>query len=158
MTEATRRAPLAGVRVIELAQYVAGPLAGRMLSDLGAEVIKLELAPRGDMVRYYPPLAGKASVGIIAYNRGKRSVCIDVKQPQGAELAAELISRADIFLENLSPGVLAKYGLGYDRLSARNPRLIMCSITGYGQYGPWAHKPANDVIVLASSGILHLIG
>jgi crotonobetainyl-CoA:carnitine CoA-transferase CaiB-like acyl-CoA transferase len=160
MTEAkpSRRSPLAGVRVIELAQYVAGPLAGRMLSDLGAEVIKLELAPRGDLVRYYPPLKGRASVGVIAYNRGKRSVCMDIKQPQGAELAADLISRCDILLENFSPGVLAKYGLGYDQLRRRNPRLIMCSITGYGQNGPWAHKPANDVIALASSGVLHLIG
>src|SRR5215469_12031302 len=123
MSEATRRAPLAGVRVVELAQYVAGPLAGRMLSDLGADVIKLELAPRGDLVRYYPPLAGKASVGIIAYNRGKRGVCIDVKQPQGAELAADLICHSDIFLENFSPGVLPRYGLGYQRLRQRNPRL-----------------------------------
>lgn len=158
MNEPSSRAPLAGVRVIELAQYVAGPLAGRMLSDLGAEVIKLELAPSGDMVRYYPPLRGRASVGIIAYNRGKRSVCIDVKRAQGAELAADLICNSDIFLENFSPGVLPKYGLDYERLRGRNPRLIMCSITGYGQNGPWAHKPANDVIALASSGILHLIG
>ncbi len=158
MNEPNRGAPLSGVRVVELAQYVAGPLAGRMLSDLGAEVIKLELAPRGDLVRHYPPLRGRASVGIIAYNRGKRSVCIDVKRPQGAELAADLICQADIFLENFSPGVLPKYGLDYARLRRRNPRLIMCSITGYGQDGPWAHKPANDVIALASSGILHLIG
>ncbi len=158
MNESSRRAALAGVLVIELAQYVAGPLAGRMLSDLGAEVIKLELAPRGDLVRHYPPMRGRASVGIIAYNRGKRSVCIDVKRPQGAELAAKLICHADIFFENFSPGVLAKYGLDYERLRRRNPRLIMCSITGYGQNGPWAHKPANDVIALASSGILHLIG
>jgi crotonobetainyl-CoA:carnitine CoA-transferase CaiB-like acyl-CoA transferase len=97
-------------------------------------------------------------VGIIAYNRGKRSVCIDVKQPQGAELAADLICNSDVFLENFSPGVLAKYGLGYEQLRRRNPRVIVCSITGYGQYGPWAHKPANDVIALASSGMLHLIG
>jgi crotonobetainyl-CoA:carnitine CoA-transferase CaiB-like acyl-CoA transferase len=157
-TKPNRRSPLAGVRVVELAQYVAGPLAGRMLSDLGAEVIKLELAPRGDLVRYYPPLRGKASIGLIAYNRGKRSVCIDVKQARGAELAADLICRCDVFLENFSPGVLPKYGLGYEQLRRRNPGLIMCSITGYGQTGPWAHKPANDVIALASSGMLHLIG
>jgi CoA:oxalate CoA-transferase len=158
MDQPRRRAPLAGVRVIELAQYVAGPLAGRMLSDLGADVIKLELAPKGDLVRVYPPLRGRASVGIIAYNRGKRSVCIDIKQPLGVELAADLIAHADIFLENFSPGVLARYGLSYERLSRRNPRLIMCSITGYGQNGPWARKPGNDVTALASSGILDLIG
>jgi CoA:oxalate CoA-transferase len=154
----TRDAPLAGVRVVELAQYVAGPLAGRMLSDLGADVIKIEFAPRGDLVRYYPPLRGKASIGILAYNRGKRSVCIDLKNPRGRELVAELICKSDIFLENFSPGVLPRYGLGYEQLRKRNPRLIMCSITGYGQDGPWAHKPANDVIALASSGLLHLIG
>lgn len=153
-----RRAPLAGVRVIELSQYVAGPLAGRMLADLGAEVIKLEFAPKGDLVRYYPPLRGKASVGIIAYNRGKRSVCIDIKRPEGARLAADLICQSDVMLENFSPGVLPKYGLGYDQLRQRNPRLIMCSISGFGQNGPLAFKPANDVISLASSGLLHLIG
>ncbi|HZY58805.1 MAG TPA: CoA transferase [Candidatus Binataceae bacterium] len=158
MSEPNRRAPLAGVRVIEFCQYVAGPLAGRMLSDLGAEVIKMEFAPRGDLVRYYPPLRAGVSVGTIAYNRGKRSVCIDVKKPAGASLAADLICRCDVMLENFSPGVLAKYGLGYEQLSRRNPRLIVCSITGYGQDGPWAHKPANDVVALASSGLLHLIG
>jgi crotonobetainyl-CoA:carnitine CoA-transferase CaiB-like acyl-CoA transferase len=158
MSQPSRQAPLAGVRVIEFSQYVAGPLAGRMLGDLGAEVIKLEFAPRGDLIRYYPPLRGGASVGTIAYNRGKRSVCVDVKKPEGARLAAELICHSDVMLENFSPGVLAKYGLGYEQLSARNPRIIVCSITGYGQDGPWAHKPANDVIALASSGLLHLIG
>ena len=158
MSQPSRRAPLAGVRVIEFSQYVAGPLAGRMLSDLGAEVIKMEFAPRGDLVRYYPPLRAGVSVGTLAYNRGKRSVCVDVKKPAGAQLAADLICRSDVMVENFSPGVLAKYGLGYEQLSQRNPRIIVCSITGYGQDGPWAHKPANDVIALASSGLLHLIG
>jgi crotonobetainyl-CoA:carnitine CoA-transferase CaiB-like acyl-CoA transferase len=153
-----RRAPLAGVRVIEFSQYVAGPLAGRMLADLGADVVKLEFAPKGDLVRYYPPLRGKASVGVIAYNRGKRSVCVDIRRPEGATLAADLICQSDVMLENFSPGVLRKYGLGYDQLHQRNPRLIVCSISGFGQNGPLAFKPANDVIVLASSGLLHLIG
>ena len=152
------RAPLAGVRIIEFSQYVAGPLAGRMLADLGADVIKLEFAPKGDLVRYYPPLRGKASVGVIAYNRGKRSVCIDIKRPEGVELAADLICHSDVMLENFSPGVLPRYGLGYEQLRLRNPRLIMCSISGFGQDGPLAFKPANDVITLASSGLLHLIG
>jgi crotonobetainyl-CoA:carnitine CoA-transferase CaiB-like acyl-CoA transferase len=158
MSQTSGRGPLDGVRVIEFSQYVAGPLAGRMLADMGADVIKMELAPRGDMVRYYPPLRAGVSVGTIAYNRGKRSVCIDVKRPEGAGLAADLICRADIMLENFSPGVLAKYGLGYEQLRRRNPRLIMCSISGFGQDGPLAGKPANDVITLASSGLLHLIG
>ena len=154
----SRRAPLAGVRVIEFSQYVAGPLAGRMLADLGADVIKLELTPKGDLVRYYPPLRGKASVGIIAYNRGKRSVCLDVKRPEGAKLAVDLIGHSDVMLENFSPGVLSKYGLGYEQLRQHHPRLIMCSISGFGQDGPLSFKPANDVIALASSGLLHLIG
>ncbi len=158
MGQPSRRAPLAGVRVIEFSQYVAGPLAGRMLSDLGAEVIKMEFAPRGDLVRYYPPLRAGVSVGTLAYNRGKRSVCVDVKKPEGARLAVDLICRSDVMVENFSPGVLAKYGLGYEQLSRRDPRIIVCSITGYGQACPLGPQTRQRRDRPVSSGLLHLIG
>jgi crotonobetainyl-CoA:carnitine CoA-transferase CaiB-like acyl-CoA transferase len=147
-----------GVRVIELCQYVAGPFTTKILADMGAEVIKIELAPRGDMMRHYPPLKAGISGGYITENRGKRSVCVNLKKPEGVEIVRALAGRADVMVENFTPGVLPKYGLGYDSLHAINPRLIMCSISGYGQTGPAAHKPANDNIAMAASGLLDLIG
>lgn len=148
---------LSGVRVIEMGQYLAAPSAAKIMAGMGADVIKLEMAPRGDLNRYYTLIKGQ-SVAHMVQNHGKRSICLDVKRPQGAELAAQLISRCDVFVENFSPGVLAKYGLGYDALKVRNPRLIMCSISGFGQDGANAKKPANDIIALAMAGTLHLIG
>jgi crotonobetainyl-CoA:carnitine CoA-transferase CaiB-like acyl-CoA transferase len=158
MGQANQQAPLSGVRVIELSHYVAGPLAARMMSDLGAEVIKIELAPRGDLTRYYPPLKAGVSPGFIAFNRGKRGVCIDIKRPEGARLVTQLIGRADVMVENFSPGVLAKYGLDYQHLHQRHPRLIMCSMSGFGQNGPLASKQSNDLIAMGMSGMLHMIG
>ncbi len=147
-----------GVRVAELCQYVAGPFTTKILADMGAEVIKVELAPRGDFMRYYPPLKAGISGGYITENRGKRSVCLDLKKPEGARIVRDLACHCDVMVENFTPGVLSRYGLGYDDLRAVNPRLIMCSISGYGQTGPAAHKPANDSIAMAASGLLDLIG
>jgi CoA:oxalate CoA-transferase len=158
MGQANQQAPLSGVRVIELSHYVAGPLAARMMSDLGAEVIKIELAPRGDLTRYYPPLKAGVCPGFIAFNRGKRGVCIDIKRPEGARLVTQLIGRADVMVENFSPGVLAKYRLDYQHLHQRHPRLIMCSMSGFGQNGPLASKQSNDLIAMGMSGVLHMIG
>jgi crotonobetainyl-CoA:carnitine CoA-transferase CaiB-like acyl-CoA transferase len=148
---------LSGVRVVEMGQYLAAPSAAKLMAGLGADVIKLEMAPRGDLTRYYTLIKGQ-SVGFVVQNHGKRSVCIDVKRPEGAGLAADLIARCDVFVENFSPGVLPKYGLTWEALRARNPRLIMCSISGFGQDGGNARKPANDIIALAMAGTLHLIG
>jgi crotonobetainyl-CoA:carnitine CoA-transferase CaiB-like acyl-CoA transferase len=148
---------LSGIRVVEMGQYLAAPSAAKMMAGLGADVIKLEMAPRGDLNRVYTLIKGQ-SVSHMVQNHGKRSVCIDVKRPEGGLVAAELISRCDVFVENFSPGVLPKYGLTWEALKARNPRLIMCSISGFGQDGPDAHKPANDIIALAMAGTLHLIG
>jgi crotonobetainyl-CoA:carnitine CoA-transferase CaiB-like acyl-CoA transferase len=148
---------LSGIRVVEMGQYIAAPWPAKTMAGLGADVIKLEMAPRGDLTRYYTHVKGQ-SMALLALNHGKRSVCIDVKRPQGAAVAAELIGRCDVFVENFSPGVLAKYGLDWTALGARNPRLVMCSISGFGQDGPDAYKPANDIIALAMAGTLHLIG
>ena len=149
---------LEGVRVIELGQFIAGPMAGRMLADLGAEVIKIEFAPNGDLMRHYPPLKAGQSGVFILENRGKQSVCIDINRGEGAEIVKGLAARADVVVENFSPGVLARRGLSYEDLSRDNPALIMCSVSGFGQTGPYANRPSNDRVAIAMSGIMHLTG
>jgi crotonobetainyl-CoA:carnitine CoA-transferase CaiB-like acyl-CoA transferase len=146
-----------GIRVIEFSQWVAGPMMTKMMADLGADVIKLELPPAGDNMRL-PIMKAGWGAGFISENRGKKSVCLDIKNAEGAELARQLIARSDVFLENFTPGVVARYGLGYERLRQTNPRLIMCSISGFGQNGPDAHRPGNDLIAQAGGGLLNLVG
>ncbi len=146
-----------GLRVLDLTQYIAGPMAGKRLADLGAEVIKIEVAPHGDMMRYYGPPAGQSTV-FISENRGKKSLCFDLKRPQGAELMQALVRHADVLIENWTPGVLGKYGVSYEQLAPLNPRLIMCSLSGFGQTGPNANLPGNDLIAFAASGILNMVG
>ena len=149
---------LSGIRVIELGQFIAGPRAGRMMADLGAEVIKVELAPGGDLMRNYPPLRCEQSGVFMLENRGKQSICIDLNRPEGAEIVKALAANADVVIENFSPGVLPRRGLGYEELSRQNPGLIMCSVSGFGQTGPFANRPSNDRLALAMSGIMHLTG
>ena len=139
MADSSKGGIFSGLRILDLTQYVAGPLACKLMSDLGAEVIKLELAPRGDMMRYYGPPEGQCTV-FLDENRGKRSVCFDLKRPEGTELMRDLVRGADILVENWTPGVLAKYGVSYETLHPLNPRLIMCSLSGFGQTGPNASK------------------
>jgi len=146
-----------GIRVIEFSQWVSGPMMAKMMADLGAEVIKLELPPAGDNMRV-PVMKGGWGSGFISENRGKKSVGLNVKQAEGAAIARELIAHSDVFLENFTPGVVAKYGLGYDTLRGLNQRLIMCSISGYGQNGPDAHRPGNDLIAQAAGGLINLVG
>src|SRR5262249_2679092 len=143
---------------IELGQFIAGPMAGRMLADLGAEVIKIELAPNGDLMRHYPPLKAGQSGVFILENRGKKSVCVDINRAEGTEIVKGLAGRADVVVENFSPGVLAGRGLSYEDLSRDNPALIMCSVSGFGQTGPYANRPSNDRVALAMSGIMNLTG
>jgi CoA:oxalate CoA-transferase len=152
---------LAGVRVLEATNYIAGPVAGRILSDLGAEVVKLELPPNGDYSRGpmpKPSSEARFSPLHAYYNRGKASICIDFKRPDGAQLVRQLIPHFDVFLENLTPGLLGKYGLSYDDLKPINPRLIMCSVSGFGQTGPMAKLPATDAIAQSISGVTSLTG
>src|SRR5215469_1497651 len=152
---------LAGVRVLEAINYIAGPVAGRILSDLGAEVIKLELPPNGDYCRGAMPKStskSRFSPMHAYYNRGKGSVCIDFKRPEGAALVKQLVPHFDVLLENLTPGLLGKYGLGYDDLKVIHPRLIMCSVSGFGQTGPLSKLPATDAIAQSISGVTSLTG
>jgi CoA:oxalate CoA-transferase len=146
-----------GIRVLDLTQYIAGPMMGKLLADLGAEVIKVEVAPQGDMMRYYgPPTAQSAA--FLSENRGKSSLCFDLKRPEGVQLMQDLVRHADVLIENWTPGVLAKYGVSFELLAPLNPRLIMCSLSGFGQTGPHAGLPGNDLIAFAASGILNMVG
>jgi CoA:oxalate CoA-transferase len=157
MADSSKHGIFSSLRILDLTQYVAGPLACKLMSDLGAEVIKLELAPRGDMMRYYGPPEGQCTV-FLDENRGKRGVGFDLKRPEGADLMRDLVRGADVLVENWTPGVLAKYGVSYEALHPLNPRLIMCSLSGFGQTGPNASKQGNDLIALAASGLLNMVG
>lgn len=145
--------PLVGIRVLDLSRMVSGPLCGRMLADLGADVIKIE-PPDGDRTRTVPPHVGGISPYYAQMNAGKRNVCIDLKADGGAELVGRLATRADVLLENFRPGVLARYCLDAATLRAANPRLIYCSVTGWGQDGPWAERRAYAPLVHADTGTL----
>lgn len=154
--------PLAGIRVVELARVLAGPWAGQTLADLGAEVIKIE-RPSGDDTRQWgPPFVENGEGCSAAYfhscNRGKRSITADLKTERGQEIVRRLAATADVLIENFKVGGLAKYGLDYRRLSSLNPRLVYCSITGFGQSGPYAHRAGYDFIIQGMSGIMDLTG
>ncbi|WP_321830617.1 CaiB/BaiF CoA-transferase family protein [Thalassovita sp.] len=155
-------APLAGLKVVELARILAGPWAGQTLSDLGAEVIKVE-SPAGDDTRQWgPPFIEREDDTTAAYfhscNRGKASITVDFRTPEGQEQVRELVRDADILIENFKVGGLAKYGLDYDSLKAVNPGLIYCSITGFGQTGPYAHRAGYDYIIQGMSGLMSITG
>lgn len=154
--------PLHGVKVVELARILAGPWAGQTLADLGADVLKVE-APEGDDTRRWgPPFIERDGEVTAAYfhatNRGKRSVTVDFRTPEGQEIVRKLIADADVVIENFKVGGLAKYGLDYASLAAVNPRLIYCSITGFGQDGPYAHRPGYDFIIQGMAGLMSITG
>lgn len=155
-------APLDGLKVVELARILAGPWAGQTLSDLGAEVIKIE-APQGDDTRQWgPPFVTRDDDTSASYfhscNRGKTSVVIDFRTAEGKQDLLNLIKEADILIENYKVGGLAKYGLDYETLSHVNPALIYCSITGFGQTGPYAHRAGYDYIIQGMSGFMSITG
>ena len=155
-------APLEGLKVVELARILAGPWVGQTLSDLGAEVVKIE-SPEGDDTRKWgPPFIERGDDKSAAYfhgtNRGKDSRIIDFKSEEDLASLIELIKDADILIENFKVGGLAKFGLDYETLKRVNPRLIYCSVTGFGQTGPYAHRAGYDVMIQAMSGIMDLTG
>ncbi len=150
--------PLDGVRVLDFSHALAGPLCSLLLADYGAEVYKLE-ARYGDMGRGWgPPFSGGEAHFFLGLNRGKLGISIDLKQAEGLELCLRLADRADVVLENFRPGAMERLGLGYGALSARNPRLIYCSISGYGQEGPSRDDAAMDLVIQAASGLLSITG
>lgn len=155
--------PLAGLKVVELARILAGPWAGQVLADLGAEVIKVESPEGDDTRRWGPPFidnpdGSRDAAYFHAANRGKRSVVADFTTPEGQASVRALVADADVVIENFKVGGLARYGLDYASLSAINPRLVYCSITGFGQDGPYATRAGYDFIVQGMSGIMDLTG
>jgi crotonobetainyl-CoA:carnitine CoA-transferase CaiB-like acyl-CoA transferase len=157
--------PLKGIRVIELARILAGPWAGQLLADLGAEVIKVENPDGGDDTRKWGPpfVTGKDGENLSAAyyhstNRGKRSIAVDFSKPEGAEIVRRLVATADVLIENFKLGGLKKYGLDYESLRKINPRLVYCSITGFGQDGPYAARPGYDFIIQGMAGMMSITG
>ena len=152
------RAALEGIRVLDFSHALAGPYCTMLMSDYGAEVYKLE-ARSGDMGRGWgPPFAGGMASFFLGLNRGKLGISIDLKQAEGLELCLRLIDRMDVLIENFRPGAMDKLGLGYGDVRKRNPRLVYCSISGYGQQGPSRDEAAMDLVVQASSGLLSITG
>ena len=160
MSDATTSPPklLAGVTVVDFTQYLAGPSATRLMADLGAEVIKLERAPQGDLGRQIHLLEHGQSALYLGACAGKKSVCVELKDPRGRDLAYDLVRQADVVVENYSPGVMARLGLDYDTLRQHNPKLIMASVSGYGQDGPYAKHTSFDIIAQAQSGVMAMTG
>jgi crotonobetainyl-CoA:carnitine CoA-transferase CaiB-like acyl-CoA transferase len=150
--------PLAGVRVLDFTRVLAGPAASLALADLGAEVIKIEPPGTGDETRTFPPLREGESHYFLSVNRGKKSIVIDLKSETGVALARDLVARCDIVLENYRPGVMDRLGLGYAALSAVNPSLIYCAISGFGQTGPLKDNPSFDIVLQAMSGAMAMNG
>jgi len=151
-------APLNGLRVIDLTRVVAGPYCTMMLGDMGAEVLKIEEPEHGDDSRGWGPFINGWSSFFLELNRSKKSVTIDLKTTSGAQALRRLIETADVLIENFRPGSLAELGFDYRSVSAINPRLVYCSITGYGQTGPHAHLPGYDAVIQGEAGIMDMTG
>ena len=150
--------PLDGIRILDFSHALAGPYCTLLLADYGADVCKLE-AREGDMARGWgPPFAGGISSVFLGLNRGKRGISIDLKHPEGRELCLRLIDKMDVLVENFRPGSMDRLGLGYESVHRRNPRLVYCSISGYGQAGPSRDEAAMDLVVQSSSGLLSITG
>jgi len=150
--------PLEGIRVLELGNFIAGPFCGMLLGDMGADVIKIERPARGDQTRAMPPLVNGESASFAALNRNKRSLVLDLKQPEARDIVLELAKKSDVFLENNRPGVLDKLGLGAAQVRAVNPDIVYTSASGFGQSGPYRKRAGVNLIVEAFSGALSVTG
>ncbi|WGW04739.1 CaiB/BaiF CoA transferase family protein [Tropicibacter oceani] len=154
--------PLADIRVLDLTNVLAGPFCCHHLAHMGAEVIKVETPGRGDLARQLgadPELSAKdMGVSFLAQNAGKKSVTVNLKHPDGKALFLKLVKTADVLVENFRPGVMARLGLSYDQLKEVNPTLIYCAISGFGQDGPWVHRPAYDQIIQGAAGVMSITG
>jgi formyl-CoA transferase len=151
--------PLDGIRVVDLSRVVVGPYCTMVLGDMGADVIKIEIPGRGDETRMWgPPFVGGESAYYISLNKNKRSLTLDFKKEKGKEILRQLISVSDVLVENYRLGTLEKAGFGYEKMKESNPRIIYCSITGYGPTGPMAHELGVDVVVAAEAGLIGITG
>jgi len=151
--------PLSGIRVLDLSRILAGPTCTMQLGDLGAEVIKVERPGAGDDTRTWgPPFAGGEAAYYLCCNRNKKSITIDLKNPRGLELVKELAAISDVLVENFTPGLPKKLGVDYETIGAINPRLVYCSITAYGQDGPYVDRPGYDMVLSAVGGLMYITG
>ena len=149
---------LDGYRVLDFTQFVAGPTVTRLMATMGAEVIKVELAPDGDRARLIPHVRDNRSGYYVQHNLGKMSLCLDARHPEGATILRELVKQVDVLVENFAPGAIARLGFGYPDVSRLNPRIVMCSVSTFGQTGPLAEDPGFDLIGQAYAGVTGLIG
>lgn len=149
---------LSGYKVLDFTQVLAGPTVTRLMAEMGAEIIKVEMAPSGEISRALPFLKNGRSGYFIQQNRGKKSLCVDVRHPKGQEIIRSLIKQVDVVVENFSPGTIGRLGFGYDVVKQLNPRVIMCSISALGQTGPLASVPGYDYIGQAYAGVTDMIG
>ena len=158
MASSQFRHVLDGYKVLDFTQFVAGPTVTRLMAAMGAEVIKVELAPDGDRSRLIPYVRDNRSAYYVQHNLGKMSLCLDARHPAGAEILRELVKRVDVLVENFAPGAIARLGFGYPEVSKLNPRIVMCSVSTFGQTGPLAEDPGFDLIGQAYAGVTGLIG
>jgi alpha-methylacyl-CoA racemase len=149
---------LQGIKILDLSRLLPGPFLTMVLADMGADVVKVEDPRVGDYLRAFPPSKGGMSGRYLAVNRGKRSLALDLKAPAQRDAFLQMVERADVVVESFRPGVLDKLGIGYAALAARNPKIIVCSISGYGQTGPFAHRAGHDLDYIALAGVLGMGG
>ena len=150
--------PLSGVRVLDLSRLLPGPYATMVLADLGADVVKVEDPRGGDYLRWMPPMAGEQAGWFHALNRNKRSLSLDLRHPRGAATLLRLARRFDVVVESFRPGVMERLGVGYEALARENPGVVLCSISGYGQDGPYRDRAGHDIDYVALAGVLALSG
>jgi crotonobetainyl-CoA:carnitine CoA-transferase CaiB-like acyl-CoA transferase len=150
--------PLSNVRVLDLTRLLPGGYCTQLLADMGADVIKIEEPGRGDYIRWSPPMVGEYSAAHWVLNRNKRSVTLNLKQPEGKDLFLKLCETANVVVEGFRPGVMDRLGLGYEAIKSRNPRIVYCSISGYGQSGPYAAKAGHDINYIGYAGLLGFTG
>lgn len=154
----TDQKPLAGLKVLDMTRVLAGPFATMLLSDLGADVLKVEMPETGDDSRGFGPFKNGRSLYFVSINRGKRSMTLNLKAPEGREILRRLVAQHDVLVENFRPGVMEKLELGYEQLREINPRLIYAAASGYGHSGPDSRKPAYDILAQAAGGIMSVTG
>jgi len=158
MAEAAMRHVLDGYKVLDFTHIVAGPTCTLMLAEMGAEVIKVEMAPNGDAARGGPMMVNGRSGYFVQHNRGKKDMCVDLKHPEALAIMKALIPQVDVMVQNYAPGVIGRLGLGYEVVSKINPRIVMCSISAFGQTGPLAHEPGYDYLGAAYAGVVSMCG
>lgn len=154
----SRTGPLSDLLVVDLTRVLAGPFVAMLMADMGARVIKVERPGTGDDSRSFGPFAGERSYYFARVNRGKESIALDLRDAADRDVLLALVDRADVLVENFRPGVMARLGLSAGELRARNPRLVYCSVSGFGQTGPWSERPAYDAVIQALSGIMSVTG